>query len=522
MNLGKSICNTLSELKGKRQQLETVWKDCFDLTAPERGAGFYENDTENYLDTSKRADIYDSTGSDSVQLFASALMSGLTPSNSSWFNLTLNNIDVTKLSGESNAWLQKAGNTMFNAIHSSNYDAVALEFLKDIAIAGMSGLYIELDNNGRLVFEQWPLATLYVQESTRNGGIDTVYRSLLLTPHQAHNLFGDKIPEAAKEAIKNEHKLNEADCYVHCIRPRKGKNVNADAKLVDQMPFESIYVHQKSGTVVKKGGFNEFPVVIPRWALVPNSSYAYGQFNISLPDMKTLNEMSRHVLTNAEMVINPPLVADDDGVLNANNIRFGPREVTFKSPNGDIKPLYTGTDLSWALNLITEKQESVRRQMLADQIAPAQKQYMTAHEIMQRRDTLRSLLGPLFARFESEFLRPLLTRVFGLLYRAGAFLQPTDELKNVDLIPSFTGPHARAQRMEEANKITNYVQVLSSIAQIDNSVLDIFDFDEASRLHAELTGVEKNLIRDPRQVEELREKRMQQQMMLAQQNAGQQ
>ena len=518
MNKGEQYVQTLNELETQRDQLVPIWRDCFDLTAPERGEGFWRARVDYQVDTSKRAELYDSAGADSVNLFASALMSGLTPSNSKWFQFGLASVDNERLSGIARNWLQDASEVMFDAIHSSNYDAVALEFLKDVAIAGMAGLYVDMDEDGNLVFEEWALDNLFVLESKRNGGIDTVYRRLQLTPAQAYNLFGEDTPDSTIEQYKTGKRLSDLDEYIHCIHPVKGKAVTAEAKLAKNMPFRSVYVHSKTGKVVREGGFNEMPVIIPRWAVIPNTPYATGPLYAALPDLKSLNELKRQFLTNAELVISPPLVADDDGVINPNNIKLGPRQIMFKSSQGDIRPLFTVGNLDWAMGMIQQLQESIRRQMLADQLAPAVKSYMTAQEIMQRQDTIRGLLGPLFGRLESELLRPLLTRVFGLLYRANRFEEVPDELLGIDFKPNFTGPHARAQRMERANVMMNYVATLSNLAQIDQSVLDTFDFTAAAARYAHLTGVEADLLRDRREIEAMQQQRSQaaQQAQMAQ------
>lgn len=518
MEKGQQFVQTLNELETQRDQLVPIWRDCFDLTAPERGEGFWRSRVDYQIDTSKRAELYDSAGSDSVNLFASALMSGLTPSNSRWFQFGTAGLSNDTMSGVAKQWLQNASEVMFSAIHSSNYDAVALEFLKDVAIAGMSGLYVDMDEDGNLVFEQWSLDNLFVLESKRNGGIDTVYRRLQLTPQQAVNLFGKDAPDTTQEQVKTGKRLSDLDEYIHCIHPVAGKAVTAEAKLAKNMPFRSVYVHSKTGKIVREGGFNEMPVIIPRWAVIPNTPYATGPFYNALPDMKSLNELKRQFLTNAELVISPPLVADDDGVINPNNIKLGPRQIMFKSSQGDIRPLFTVGNLDWAMGMIQQLQESIRRQLLADQLAPAVKSYMTAQEIMQRQDTIRGLLGPLFGRLESEFLRPLLTRVFGLLYRSNAFTPAPEELLGTDFKPNFTGPHARAQRMERANVLMNYVATITNLAQVDQGVLDTFDFGKAARRYADLTGVEADLLRDPQEIEQIQQQRAQaaQQAQMAQ------
>ena len=157
--------------------------------------------------------------------------------------------------------------------------------------------------------------------------------------------------------------------------------------------------------------------------------------------------------------------------------------------------------------MISNLQASIRKQMLADQIAPVSKSYMTAQEIIARQDTIRSLLGPLFGRLESEYLRPLLERVFGLMYRAGQFEEVPDSLLQIEFKPTFTGPHARAQKMERANVIMNYVQQLSNLAQIDPSVLDTIDMTKVAMRYGYLTGVEEDLLRTKQEIDDIRRKR---------------
>lgn len=526
--LGKEILNTLSELTTERQVYEKTWQECFDLTSPERGEGFSRISGNLSINTKKRAELYTSTGTESVRDFATALMSSLTPANSKWFDLHVAGIKDKELTTASNVWLKNSSGTMFNGINASNYSAEGMEHLKDIATVGMAGLYIDIDVNGKLIYENWPLYNLYVQESTRNGGIDTVYRRLQLTPVQARNEFGlDNLPETTKEQLNTKADLNERDTYVHCIRPRLDSEgaalpVLAEPLEVPDMAFVSIYVHAKSGMVVKEGGFNEMPVIIPRWELIRDTSYANGPFHTALPDMKTLNELERIYLTNSELAINPPMVADSDGVLDQQKIKMGPRQVNYKLPDSKIAPLFTITNLNDVFVAIDRRQENVRRLMLADKIAPTEKKYASAQEIAQRQDIIRSLLGPIFGRFDPEYLDPMLDRVFGLQLRAGLFNEMPEEIKEANINPSFTGPHARAQKMERASVLMNFMNRLIEVAQIDKSVLNRFDFGEGMQRYGADTGIDQDLFRTQKQVEELDAQQEQEamQMQQAQQQQG--
>ena len=70
--------------------------------------------------------------------------------------------------------------------------------------------------------------------------------------------------------------------------PREGKTRSSEAKLVKNMPFASVYVHVKTKQIVKESGFNEMPVIIPRWSVIPDTSYAIGPFYKVLPDSEEL------------------------------------------------------------------------------------------------------------------------------------------------------------------------------------------------------------------------------------------
>ena len=82
------IIKRLDALKGKRSQYETDWRECFDLTFPERGSGLQSDVIDSTQARSKTAARMDSTGTDASRILASALMSGMTPANSRWFALT--------------------------------------------------------------------------------------------------------------------------------------------------------------------------------------------------------------------------------------------------------------------------------------------------------------------------------------------------------------------------------------------------------------------------------------------------
>lgn len=523
-NKGQDVVKTLSRLQSERAQLDSYWDKCFEYTFPLRGQGFENRTVDGEIMQSAAANdqskIFDTTATDSCRLLAASMISGLTPSNSIWFNLGIPGIDRSNFSPEANSWLESSTMILHELIHGSNYDSEAYEFFTDITAGGMAGLYIEMDDNGGFSFEYWPLSDLWVQE-TLGKRIDTVYRILYYTPSQAVAKFGkNKLPDTIKQEYDRNPECTTKFQFIHAIRPRMKNGKQASGKQVRTMPWESLYVCRKTGTVVNESGYMEFPVVIPRWMKIPKSVYAVGPLDAALPDVLTVNKIKQMVLTNGEMQIAGTFVAKEDGVLNPNTVRIGARKVIFAADTKNIQPLASGGDFKVGEWLIAQLQEQIRKVLMSDQLQPTDKKYASATEVQIRVQLIRRLLGPVYSRFQSEFMAPLLQRCFGLAYRNGYLGEVPRDLAEFPLSPEYQSPLARAQKQEDVDQMVQFEQQLIPMAQVDPDIVDLYDMDKAARKKSQLLGVPTDVMRSDKEVQKLRRKRaereqqVQQQMMM--------
>lgn len=159
--------------------------------------------------------------------------------------------------------------------------------------------------------------------------------------------------------------------------------------------------------------------------------------------------------------------------------------------------------------------------MLADQLQPQDGPTMTATEVNMRQQLIRQLLGPIYGRMQAEYLQPLVTRCFGIAFRAGILAEPPEELGDKYASVKYISPLARAQKFEEVTAIQNFVGMTMQSAQADPTVLDNINFDKAARFTGEALGVPSEIIRTEQDVADLRQQRAEQQA-LAQQQAMQQ
>uniref|UniRef100_UPI003341BDD0 portal protein n=1 Tax=Methylibium sp. TaxID=2067992 RepID=UPI003341BDD0 len=111
---------------------------------------------------------------------------------------------------------------------------------------------------------------------------------------------------------------------------------------------------------------------------------------------------------------------------------------------------------------------------------------------------------------------------FGLAFRAGVFQPPPESLQGREFSVRYVSPMARAQKLEDVSAMDRFEMGLMMSAQVDPSVLDVYDLDAASRLKSELLGVPATTIRSVRDIAARRKQReaaeaeAQQQMVMQQ------
>lgn len=499
------IVKRLDVLKAARSQHESDWRDCYDMTWPQRGSGLQGDVIDSQQGRTKRAQILDSTGTDSGRILSSSLMGGLTPANSRWFAL-----DVGNESDEERQWLDAAADTVWENIHASNFDAAGFEAMMDAVAAGWFCLFIDVDRKkgGGYSFELWPLSECYVTSTRQDGLIDTVYRKYTLTAVQAAEVFGlDNLSEKARKKVTDQPDAKLE--FVRCIEPRK--DYKAGARLSKNMPFASVDVECDGKHVVREQGFEEFPCAVPRWSMIPGTNYATGPAFDALPDMLELNELLRLEKAAADLAISGMWIAEDDGVLNPRTVKVGPRKIIVANSVDSMKPLNSGAQFDVSFTIKAQLQAQIRKVFMADQLQPQDGPQMTATEVHVRVGMIRQLLGPVYGRFQSEYLQPLVERCFGLAFRAGILGRPPETLQNREFHVRFISPLARAQRLEDVSAMDRLEQGILTKAQAKPELMDVYDWDEAEQLRAQYLGVPGKLMRTDDDLKAVREARVQQQ-----------
>jgi hypothetical protein len=231
----------------------------------------------------------------------------------------------------------------------------------------------------------------------------------------------------------------------------------------------------------------------------------------ALPDARQLNEYIRMDTMNAELAIAGMWIAEDDGVLNPRTVKIGPRKIVVANSVDSMKELKSGANLAFGFTKREQLAAQIRRTLLADQLPPMEGQPRTATEFYARLNLIRQMLGPVYGRQQTEYLKPLVERCFGLAYRGGLFAPPPDSLRGRIFTVTYQSPQARAQKLESATAIEGVFQAVGATAAAtgDIGVWDNVDVDEGIRIGADARGVPASIIRGKDAVDRIRRDRAQ-------------
>ena len=340
-----------------------------------------------------------------------------------------------------------------------------------------------------------------------------------MTARQAVQEFGeDNVGTKIKEAVKA--KPDTQFNFIHAVEPTPDYERSVGMKSKTKLPFHSCHVCFEDKMVVRTGGYNEFPYLVPRWSKATGEIFGRSPSYNALPDIKTLNKAVEIGLKAWAKAIDPPLLVQDDGVIG--RVRMTPAGITVVRNDGAIKPLQIGSN--WQITDMKETQlrTAIRQAYYSDQLQLQEGPQMTATEVQVRYELMQRLLGPTLGRFQSEFLNPLIERVFGIMVRANAFMPTPEIIGNRKMDIEYVGPLARSQRMEESIAIERLYQLAMNVGQIDPAIMDNINHDEAIRMRAKLLGVPKTVLRGLDEVMEMREAKAQQQAQMMQQQMAQQ
>tara|TARA_R100001594_G_scaffold33685_2_gene62434 strand:- start:14655 stop:16286 length:1632 start_codon:yes stop_codon:yes gene_type:complete len=506
----QSYTKRYEELRDDRRNWEHHWQEIAEVVLPRR------TDIVGKRTPGDKRNLkaIDSTGIIANELLAAGLHGMMTNPASKWFTLRLSNANLN-MEDEVKLWLEAVENIIYEELSSSesSFSSHMHELYLDLSAFGTAIMFIgETTQTQDLMFQSLPLKECYVSENA-DGRIDTLYRKYEQTVRQIVQKWGPKESAVGKDVITcyNTGKLEEKFEIIHAIFPRM--DYDRRKRTRQNMPIASVYVLCKEDIILEESGYEEMPVLAPRWSKAAGEVYGRGPGMATLPDVKMLQQMAKTVIKAAQKVVDPPLQLEDDSVILP--VRTIPGGLNYRRAGSEpITPLSTGAQIPIGLDMMQDVRTRIREGFFLDQLQLQQGPQMTATEVLQRTEEKLRLLGPVMGRMQSELLSPLINRVFGILGRQDKLPPLPALLEDGNYTIEFVSPLARAQRQVEANSLLRVFEIGSTVMQMQPDAGRVFKAEDTVRWLSGLFGIPQIILETETETQQRKqaEAQMQQQM----------
>lgn len=506
----------LGSLRTNRGHWDNQWEEAASRVIPAhrdtflgRPASFTDHGGEK-----KTEQMYDATAAFAALRFASVMESITTPQGSIW-----NQFKVLDKTLKRNRAVRVFFDDLAEQVHNYRYRPVAnfvgnsQQAYHSLGAYGNGILYVDKPDNDRgLRYKNIHLGEAYFIEN-HAGIVDSVYRSFSMTNRQIVTRWGERAPESVREAVKNAAQSEQKKEILHVVEP----NSDYDPQRVDAQgrKFKSLYIFVETAAPIEEDGYYSFPYAIARYTQASGEAYGRGPAQWVLPSIKILNEQKKTVLKQGHRIVDPVLLAHDDGNLGSFSLKAGALNPGGISKDGKrlIDVLPTGSIA------VGDKMMDMEKAIINDAFLITLFQIlidtpqMTATEVLERAKEKGMLLAPTAGRLQAEWLGPMIEREIDLLSRQGLLPDMPPILRDAEVEYRIEYDNALS-RMAKAERAAGFMRALSQAGEYakmtgDLEPLDWFDFDTSTPEILDIFGAPARWVRSEEDVLARREGRAQ-------------
>lgn len=458
----------------KRTPWEAHWEECYAYALPQKSGTFNGSAVSG---EKKNTGIFDSTAESAVDTLASSLLSQLTPPWSRWFGL---GFGIDMIEGDidqqeklkKTSELEKVQNILQSHIDRSNFYIEAHQCYLDLITLGTAIMLFEENPIGEasaFKFTAVPLNEIVVEEGNL-GKLDTVFRRSVITLENLKIKFGTSAFSDMQKKIL-EKNLDKKVVLIEGVLPRIVSNTQQGFNYVAFIDDVDGVLNQQEKIILKKGVFANSPFICFRWQKSPSEIYGRSPVMKALPDIKTVNKVVELLLKNATIAVSGIWQADDDGVLNPENINLAPGMIIPKAVGSSgLTPLRTGADFDISQLVLSDLRARINHSLLVDQLSQQSSSNMTATEVLERVNLVSRILGATYGRLQSEFLTPVIVRALSILKRRGEVSDIVLNGREVEL--KYQSPLARNQAVRDVENLLIWIKSMSELGDEALSIID--------------------------------------------------
>jgi len=495
----------LEALRSERSSFIPLYRELSDYHLAHRGRFLTSDRNKGYKRNTKQIN---NTSRLSSRTLASGMMSGITSPARPWFRLGTGDTNLDDLQAVKH-WLHEVQQIMYKVFSQSNTYNALHQLYSELGVFGTAAMGVFTDFENVIWCKPYTVGSYMLGLNSQNIA-DTLYLEYEISVGQCIKQFGE---DNVSQSVLEQWKKGNSESWVkivHVTEPNDDRDGNSP--LASDKPWRSVYYEAKNGTkegtekFLRVSGFDEFPILAPRWDVTAEDTYATDCPGITaLGDTKALQLAERRKYQALDKIVNPPLQGPSSMKNKLNGGVVGPNDIIWHEQNGEgLRSIYDYRPDINAINAEIDNVESrVQRAFYEDlflMLAQTDRRQITAREVAEKHEEKLLMLGPVLERLHTELLDPLIDRTFSILQQNGVLPVPPPELQNKDLNVEYVSVLAQAQRLVATGAVDRLVQFTSQVATVWPEARHKVNASRAIDEYAESLGVDPAMVRSDDEV----------------------
>jgi hypothetical protein len=464
-----------AQLEEQRTPWVGDWRELNDFLMPRRGRFTPGENTRSRRLSNK---IIDSAASFSLRTLAAGLCSGITSPAREWFRLTTPDPDLAEIPAVKD-WLHVVTLRLQAIFARSNWYKVLPMLYKDMGAFGTGAMAMMEDPDNVIHCVTFPIGS-YALANDARGRVRTFLREFTMTPLQMAEQFGeDKLTTQSKAALRNGQSLQPMN-VVHVVHPNQDydpSKYESRRKRFYGCYYEAAAPVTDDGQFLEESGFDEFPILAPRWEVSGEDVYGSDcPGMLAIGDVKQLQSMKKYMLKGIQKQVDPPMVGPPE--LQTQRASILPADITYIQDRGTRPSFYPAHEVRINLNDLRgeegEVRNMIRRAFFEDiilMIATMDQQTggvqpRTAAEIDVRQQEKLLVFGPMLEQLNEDLLNPAIDRTFAVALRQGHIPPAPPELEGQNLRVEYISIMHAAQKAAGLDTIERYVGMITGLDQL--------------------------------------------------------
>jgi len=521
--LAREILQRQTELESERSHYETAWEEVAAFCDPDappmnlRGGRGASRESQAERSERRSVEVYDNSISSASNRLTAGLESLIIPQSEKWHGLSTAAIDDEE-TDEEKEWAEKVRDFLFGIRYSagSNFVPATQAILRNVVRYGPGYLYGEEGwGANHIYYCSIPVGEGYIARN-RWGQVDIFHRRYERTIRQVAQIVGfEKLPAKLKNLANDSVKCWEKIALVQAIQPRDERRMYdlAGEWIYLDSPFVSYHVIEDEEEILRDGPLQSFPVSCFNWRRYEGDTYGLSPTIEALATIRETNAIRRTMLRALQQITDPSTASkaelDYSPTLNPGENYPGLMDDQGRML---IAPINTGANIAWASEYVKSRTEELRETMFVNLFQTLiQNPQMTATEALIRQEEKGALLGPSGSIIQAGFASNL-DRELSILEAKGLYDQdsqylPPPSLAGKGIRPTFTSPLDILRRAAEARETVQLVATALQMAEVDPTVMDNIDLDEAIKVVQSAGRAPQRVLRSDDEVVKLREAR---------------